>query len=59
LGRTNGSFWKTALAKSRLIDRIPARLQEWAYSVEKLENYGGLFFCRKAKHSKLLLALPM
>jgi hypothetical protein len=31
----------------------------WAYSVEKLEKYGGLIFCRKPRHSELLAALNM
>jgi hypothetical protein len=30
-----------------------------AYSVEKLEKYGGLIFCRKPRHSELLAALNM
>jgi hypothetical protein len=30
-----------------------------ADTVEKLDKNGGLFFCRKAKHSELLSALTM
>ena len=30
-----------------------------AYSVEKLGKNGGLFFCRKPKHSELYTALSM
>jgi len=30
-----------------------------AYSVEKLEKNGGMFFCRKPKHSELRTALGM
>jgi hypothetical protein len=30
-----------------------------AYSVEKLEKNGELFFCRKQKHSELLIALSI
>jgi hypothetical protein len=33
--------------------------QQSAYSVEKLEKNGGLFFCRKPKHSDLRTALVM
>jgi hypothetical protein len=36
-----------------------AQCPKLAYSVEKLEKNGGLFFCREPKHSELRAAVNM
>jgi hypothetical protein len=33
--------------------------QKWVYSVEKPEKNGGMFFCKKVKHSEHRIALGM
>jgi hypothetical protein len=38
---------------------MPTESPFLAYSVEKLEKNGELFFCRKQKHSELLIALSI
>jgi hypothetical protein len=46
----NCSWLRTLARRERLL---------WADTVEKLDNNGRLFFCRKVKHSKLLSTLTM